>query len=36
MKIVESNDLGKRIERATWIELFLKEVEATQMRLNEL
>jgi hypothetical protein len=36
LKIVESNDLKKKIERIIWIELFLKKIESAQMRLNEL
>ena len=36
LKAAESDDLGERVERATWIGLFLKEVESAQMRLNEL
>lgn len=36
LKAAESDDLGERVERATWIGLFLKEVESAQMRLDEL
>ncbi len=36
LKAAESDDLGERVERATWIGLFLKEVESAQMRLHEL
>ena len=36
LKAAESDDLGERAERATWIGLFLKEVESAQMRLDEL
>lgn len=36
LKAAESDDLGDRVERATWIGLFLKEVESAQMRLHEL
>ena len=36
LKPAESDDLEERVERATCVGLFLKEVEYTQMRLNEL
>jgi len=36
LKAAESDDLGERVERATWVALFLKEVESTQPRLDEL
>ena len=36
LRTAESEDLGERFERATWIGLFLKEVKSTQMRLDEL
>ena len=36
MKIAESVDLGERFERASWIGIFLKEVESAQMRLDDL
>lgn len=36
LKTAESNDLGERVEKATWVGLFLKEVESAQLRLNEL
>lgn len=36
LKAAESDDLGERVQRATWIGLFLKEVESAQMRLDEL
>lgn len=36
LKAAESDDLGERVERVTWIGLFLKEVESAQMRLDEL
>lgn len=35
LKAADSGDLGERVERATWIALFLKEVESTQLRLDE-
>jgi len=36
LKIVESSNLKKRVEKTTWIVLFLKEIESAQMQLNEL
>ena len=36
LKIAESDDLGERVERATWVGLFLKQVESAQVRLAEL
>lgn len=36
LKAAESDDLGERVERATWIRLFLKEAESAQMRLDDL
>ena len=36
MKIAESGDLGEWFKRASWVRLFLKEVESAQMRLDEL
>ena len=36
LKAAGSDDLGESFERATWVELFLKEVQAKQMRLDEL
>ena len=36
LKAAESDELGERVERATWVRLFLKEVESAQMRLDKL
>jgi len=36
LKAAESGDLGERVERATWVALFLKEVESAQIQLDEL
>lgn len=36
LKAAESDGLGERVQRATWIGLFLKKVESAQMRLDEL
>ena len=35
LKAAKSNDLKKRVEKTIWIELFLKEVQSAQMRLDE-
>lgn len=35
-KVAESDDLGEKVERATWVGLFLEEVESAQMRLDNL
>lgn len=35
LKTVASDDLGKNVERATWIGLFLKEVKSAHMPLDE-
>lgn len=35
MKVAESANLGEWFERASWIGLFLKEVESAQVRLDE-
>ncbi|KAI4085797.1 MAG: hypothetical protein L6R37_008468, partial [Teloschistes peruensis] len=31
-----SDELGESVERATWVRLFLKEVESAQARMDEL
>lgn len=36
LKAAQSDDLGETVERATWIGLFLKEAQSTQMRLEKL
>ncbi|MCJ1382857.1 hypothetical protein MMC17_005970 [Xylographa soralifera] len=36
LKVAESDDLGETVERATWMGLFLKEVEYVQTQLDEL
>lgn len=36
LEAAESENLGERVEKATWVALFLKEVESTQIRLGEL
>ncbi|KAL9606106.1 MAG: hypothetical protein Q9179_000732 [Wetmoreana sp. 5 TL-2023] len=36
LEAAESDNLGESVERATWVRLFLKEVEATRRRLDEL
>ena len=36
LKAAESDDLGDMVERATWVRLFLREVESAQMRLSKL
>lgn len=36
LKAAELDELGERVERATWVRLFLKEVESAQMRLDKL
>ncbi|KAL8801323.1 MAG: hypothetical protein Q9182_004529 [Xanthomendoza sp. 2 TL-2023] len=36
MNAAGSDDLGESVERATWIRLFLKEVESAQIRMNDL
>lgn len=36
LKVAESDDLGEMVEKATWVALFLKEVESTQLRVDEL
>ena len=36
LNAAESDDVGEIVEKATWVGLFLKEVESAQMRLGEL
>jgi len=36
LKAAQSDDLGERVERATWVRLFLREVESAQLRLDKL
>lgn len=36
LKAAGSDDLGESVERATWVKLFLKEVESAQIRMDEL
>ncbi|KAI9784909.1 MAG: hypothetical protein M1835_003472 [Candelina submexicana] len=36
LKAAESDDLGESVERVTWVNLFLKEFESTQIRLDGL
>ncbi|KAI9704970.1 MAG: hypothetical protein M1836_006750 [Candelina mexicana] len=36
LKAAESDDLGESVERLTWVNLFLKKVESTQIRLDKL
>ncbi|KAI4228463.1 MAG: hypothetical protein L6R40_008128 [Gallowayella cf. fulva] len=36
LKAAGSDDLGESVERATWMRLFLKEVESAQIRMDEL
>ena len=36
LKAAKSDDLGERVERATWVALFLKEVEYAQRQVDEL
>ncbi|KAL9025040.1 MAG: hypothetical protein Q9196_006068, partial [Gyalolechia fulgens] len=36
LEVTGSDNLGESVERATWVKLFLKEVEIAQMRLDEL
>ena len=36
LKTAELDDLGERVERATWIKLFLDEVKRAKMRVDDL
>ncbi|KAL8900704.1 MAG: hypothetical protein Q9207_005571 [Kuettlingeria erythrocarpa] len=36
LKAARSDDLGESVERATWVRLFLKEIEIAQIRMHEL